>query len=75
MAVVETDIEGCLGLGRDDVARFIADIDAGDLDIAGLEVRTAVVEARLGGRGRSFESEDPAESYGLALLALIRAAA
>ena len=34
-----------------------------------------IVEARLGGRVRSFESEDPAESYGLALLALIRAAA
>lgn len=32
------------------------------------------VEARIGGRTRDFASDDAAESYGLALLALIRAA-
>ena len=48
MPVVEADVEARARTSRNDVARLVADIDAGDLQARGLEVLAAGIERLLG---------------------------
>src|SRR3954453_6308843 len=48
VVVVVADVEFCAGLARDDIVGGVADVDRGEFEIGGLELRAAMVERLVG---------------------------